>query len=53
MGSKQTSIEQALSTWHHRQKDRLSTARIDSVDLEAGKSFAGPLVKFLRQRVYG
>ncbi len=45
------SINQALTTWQRQQKERLSAARIDCLDIEVGTPFTGSLVKFLRHRI--
>ncbi len=52
-GGKGHALDQALSTWHKGQKERLNAARIDSLDIEVGTPFAGPLVRFLRHRIAG
>jgi uncharacterized protein (DUF58 family) len=46
-------LTEGLNEWHKKQKDLLSLAKIDSVDIEIGKPYAGTLSRFLRQRVYG
>lgn len=51
-GRKSRDLNQALAQWHTAQKDRLNAARIDCLDIEVGKSFTGPLVKFLRYRAF-
>lgn len=42
-----------LAEWHKLQKEQLQAARIDTLDIEVGSSFKGPLVRFLRHRVLG
>lgn len=46
-------IQDALAHWHRQQKEQLSAAKIDCLDLIAGAAFAGDLVRFLRTRLYG
>lgn len=46
-------IDDALTHWHRQQKEQLSAAKIDCLDLVAGTSFAGDLVRFLRTRLNG
>lgn len=45
-------LEQALLGWHRRQREQLISAKVDCLDLIAGKSYTGPLVRFLRRRVF-
>jgi uncharacterized protein (DUF58 family) len=45
-------VQEALVQWHRRQKELLAAAKIDCLDLTAGKPYAGQLVKFLRQRLF-
>jgi len=51
--SSSSQIEQALLTWHVKQKEQLQAARIDSLDIEVGSAYKGSLVRFLRQRMLG
>jgi uncharacterized protein (DUF58 family) len=46
-------INNDLNAWHERQRDQLISARIDTLDCEVGVPFTGPLLQFLRYRVYG
>lgn len=46
-------ISKDLNYWHENQKDHLVSARVDNLDCEVGVSFTGPLLHFLRYRVYG
>ena len=46
-------IDDALTHWHRQQKEQLNAAKIDCLDLVAGTSFAGDLVRFLRTRLNG
>lgn len=44
-------IADSLVSWNRHQKDLLRSARIDCLDLIAGKPYAGELVRFLKQRI--
>ena len=46
-------IGRDLNLWHESQKDHLIAARVDTLDCEVGVPFTGPLLRFLRYRVYG
>lgn len=46
-------ISAALHYWHKHQKEQLTSAKLDCLDLVVGKPFAGDLVRFLRTRLYG
>ena len=46
-------INDALAAWHRSQKEQFNAAKVDSLDLIAGKPFSGDLVRFLRTRIYG
>ena len=42
----------ALTRWHKKQQEQLIAARIDLLDCQVGTSFTGPLLRFLRHRMY-
>ncbi len=46
-------IGDMLALWHRHQKEQFNAARVDNLDIIAGKSFSGDLVRFLRTRIYG
>lgn len=46
-------LQTMLHYWHGHQKSQFKSAHADSLDLIAGKSFSGDLVRFLRTRLYG
>lgn len=46
-------ISGLLDLWHRHQKEQFNAAKIDSLDLIAGKPYSGDLVRFLRTRIYG
>jgi len=41
-----------LDQWQRHKKEQLASAKVDCLDLVAGKPFAGDLVRFLRSRLY-
>lgn len=48
-----SAINDALTLWHRHQKETFMAAKVDNLDLLAGASFAGELLRFLRTRIYG
>ncbi len=46
------SLNQRLVSWNEQQRQLLASNRIDCLDLIAQKSFTGPLVRFLRERMF-
>lgn len=45
-------FNESLRLWHRKQKELLQSAKVECLDITAGKSFAGDLVRFLRQKTF-
>ncbi|MBA2306798.1 DUF58 domain-containing protein [Candidatus Dependentiae bacterium] len=47
-----TGFNETLRAWHRKQKELLLSARVECLDIIAGKAFTGDLVRFLRQKTF-
>lgn len=47
-----SALNEALTFWNRHQREQFLAAKLDCMELTAGESFAGDLLRFLRTRMY-